>query len=199
MSENPDPVLQLVRQIQAGVDREESFRELFGRFWWPIFHYFRRKGFSDEQSYDLRQESFLQILKSLDTFRGDSRLPTWVFGVVSNVYRNELRRRSAERRDSVELSIDTLPDKGSGANLQLPWREPSALEVAIGREQSADLRAALRDLPPQMRYCSVLRYERELSYQEIATVMRISIETVKAHLHQARKRLTAKLGETDLS
>jgi RNA polymerase sigma-70 factor (ECF subfamily) len=198
MAEDLDPVLHLVRQIQAGVDREESFRKLFGSFWSPIFHFFRRKGFSDEQSHDLRQESFLQILKSLDTFRGDSRFPTWVFGVVINVYRNELRRRGTESRDRMELSIDAPPE-GSVAGLQLAWRERSALDMAIDREQSVGLRAALRDLPPQMRHCAVLRYERQLSYQEIATVMQISIETVKAHLHQARKRLTAKLGETDPS
>jgi RNA polymerase sigma-70 factor (ECF subfamily) len=193
MAEDLDPVLQLVRQIQAGVDREESFRKLFGSFWSPIFHYFRRKGFSDEQSHDLRQESFLQILKSLNTFRGDSRFPTWVFGVVSNVYRNELRRRSAERRDSVELSIDAPPDEGLGASLQFPWRERSALEVAIDRERLAHLRTALQHLPPQMRICCVLRYEKGLKYQEIATLMGISIDTVKAHLYQARKRMITSL------
>jgi DNA-directed RNA polymerase specialized sigma24 family protein len=45
-----------------------------------------------------------------------------------------------------------------------------------------------------MRLCCTLRYERGLKYQEIATLMKISIETVKAHLHQARKRLIAILG-----
>jgi DNA-directed RNA polymerase specialized sigma24 family protein len=44
-----------------------------------------------------------------------------------------------------------------------------------------------------MRRCCLLRYEQGLKYQEIAVVMKISIETVKAHLHQARKRLAAKL------
>ena len=65
----------------------------------------------------------------------------------------------------------------------------------IKRERSARLRSALQELPPQMRTCCVLRYVRGLKYQEIATVMKISIETVKAHLHQARKRLIEKLGD----
>jgi RNA polymerase sigma-70 factor (ECF subfamily) len=197
MSEDLDPVLQLVQQIQAGVDREESFRKLFGIFWSPIFHYFRSKGFSHEQSHDLRQESFLQILKSLNTFRGESRFQAWVFGVVINVYRNELRRLSAEIRDGVELSIDSYPDDESGPILQSPGSEGSALDTAIAREQLARLRTALQLLPPQMRTCCILRYEQGLKYQEIAILMRISIQTVRSHLHEARKRLITILEETE--
>ena len=49
-------------------------------------------------------------------------------------------------------------------------------------------------MPDQMRRCCLLRYDKELKYKDIADEMGISIETVKAHLHQARKRLIARLG-----
>ncbi len=193
MAEDLDPVERLVELIQAGIDPEENFRQLFERFRNPIFSYFRRKGFSDEESLDLTQDSFLQVARSLDTFRGGSRFPVWLFGVVSNVYRTEIRRRHAERREGVEVSMDEASNLDRTASATIRPGEESALDLAIARERWTSVRAALEDLPPQMRRCCVLRYERGLKYQEIATLMGISIDTVKAHLHQARKRLAERL------
>jgi RNA polymerase sigma-70 factor (ECF subfamily) len=199
MSEDLDPVELLVEQVQAGIDPEENFRKLFERFRQPIFSYFRRKGFSDEESLDLTQDSFLQVARSLDTFRGNSRFPVWLFGVVSNVYRTQIRRRHAERREGVEVSMDEAPGLDRTASATIRPGEGSALDLAIARERRTSVRAALEDLPPQMRRCCVLRYERGLKYQEIATLMGISIETVKAHLHQGRKRLAERLEDGGLS
>ena len=72
-------------------------------------------------------------------------------------------------------------------------RDSAEMPQVIKGEQLAAFRAALQELPDQMRRCCLLRYEKGLKYQEIAVVMKISIETVKAHLHQARKRLAARL------
>jgi RNA polymerase sigma-70 factor (ECF subfamily) len=199
MAEELDPVERLVELIQARIDPEGNFRKLFERFRHPIFSYFRRKGFSNEESLDLTQDSFLQVAKSLDTFRGSSRFPVWLFGVLSNIYRTELRRRHAERREGVEVSMDEAPGLDRMASATIRPGERSVLDLAIARERRASVRAALEGLPPQMRRCCVLRYERGLKYQEIATLMGISIETVKAHLHQARKRLAERLEDGGLS
>jgi RNA polymerase sigma-70 factor (ECF subfamily) len=84
-------------------------------------------------------------------------------------------------------------EDGSGAGLQVPDPAPDPLDQVIRRQQRSALREALQELPPQMRTCCALRYERGLKYEEIARVMKISIETVKAHLHQGRKRLATRL------
>jgi RNA polymerase sigma factor (sigma-70 family) len=90
----------------------------------------------------------------------------------------------------VELSLDLPPDEESiPRSRELVSGEGTALDSMIERERRAALLKALKELPPQMRICCELRYIRGLKYHEIAAVMKVSIETVKAHLHQARKRL----------
>jgi RNA polymerase sigma-70 factor (ECF subfamily) len=69
----------------------------------------------------------------------------------------------------------------------------SPLEDLLEKERLDRLRAAILEMPPQMRRCFFLRYLRGYKYREIAYLMKISIQTVRAHLHQARSRLTLDL------
>ncbi len=198
LSKDPhDPVLLLVEQIQQGIRREESCRLLFDLHRPRVLSYFIRKGFSPEDVKDLTQETFLRVFNAIDSFRRESRFEWWMFEIADSVYKNELRRKKADKRDGIELPLDipVSEEAPTGPGLVLKSRDPSPEEETAWRERLASVRSALQDLPPQMRLCCVLRYERGLKYQEIATVMNISIETVKAHLHQARKKLFAKLGD----
>ncbi len=186
-----DPSLLLIDKILAGIDLEESQRQLFNLHYRKVVHFFRRKGFPPEESRDLTQDVFSRVFKAIDTFRRESRFERWLFEIQTNVYRNAIRAKRAEKRDAPEVSIDTPPegDGSRGTALDPPSDEKTALERMIERERRARLHAALQKLPRQMRTCCELRYVNGLKYHEIATVMKISIETVKAHLHQAGKRL----------
>lgn len=198
-----DPILELIAQIQAGIRVEENSAKLFGRFRPGIQSFFTRKGFSAEDSRDLTQDVFLRVFNRIDTFRGESRFERWLWEIATHAYYNEVRRRRAEKRDGRETSLDGPGATGDGRSAapEIPAADPSPEERLITREQLAAFRAALHGLPDQMRRCCILRYERSMKYQEIAIVMKISIDTVKAHLHQARKRLADLLAarkETDL-
>ncbi|HEX6900957.1 MAG TPA: sigma-70 family RNA polymerase sigma factor [Thermoanaerobaculia bacterium] len=201
MSEGPEDLsLRLVRLIQQGIDREENFRQLVELHRARVHNFFRRKGFSQEESLDLTQDVFLRVFKAIDTFRGDSSFEWWLMEVADSVYKNELRRRGAGKRAAaVEQSLDQPVSNDSAETLgdSVPAKAPSQLAVMERKEQEERVRAAMRDLPPQMRLVVQLRYEKGLKYQEIADLLGISIETVKAHLFQARKRLMAEVaGET---
>lgn len=193
----PDDDLSLrwVKQIQQGIDVEEASRKLFERHRRTVLFFFTRKGFSHEESRDLTQEVFVRVFKSIATFRLESSFRRWLTEIYLNIFRNEIRRRKAEKRDALEqpLADENDPDSDSG-RVVIASEDPSALESMVDQERRKAFRLALEDLPVQMRTCCILRYARDLKYHEIAAVMKISIETVKAHLHQARKRLTAKLG-----
>jgi RNA polymerase sigma-70 factor, ECF subfamily len=197
-----DPVddaslLNLIQQIQAGVRLAENFEELYRRFRPLVQAFFIRKGFSSEESRDLTQEVFLRVFKGIDTFRGESRFERWLWEIADNIYLNELRRRKTEKRHAIEQSLDAPMESGNERSpaLEIPAQDLSPEEQVLRRQGLAVLRSAFQELPDQMRRCCILRYEKGLKYQEIAVVMKISIETVKAHLHQARKRLTVLLGE----
>jgi RNA polymerase sigma-70 factor (ECF subfamily) len=186
----------LILQIQSGNQREESFRRLYELHSARVYGFFRRKGQSQEDSKDLTQEVFFRVSKGIDAFRYESRFERWLLEIARHVLSNHVRSRKTGKRDAPEYSIDAAADveDGSGAGLQVADPAPDPLDQVIRRQQRSALREALQELPPQMRTCCALRYERGLKYEEIAGVMKISIETVKAHLHQGRKRLAAKLG-----
>jgi RNA polymerase sigma-70 factor (ECF subfamily) len=186
----------LILQIQAGIQREESFRRLYDLHSPRVYRLFRRKGQSDEDSKDLTQEVFFRVSRGIDAFRYESRFERWLLEIARHVLSNHIRSRKTGKRDAQEYSIDAAVDveDGGGGGLQVPDPAADPLDQAIRHQNRVALREALQELPPQMRICCGLRYERELKYEEIARVMKISIETVKAHLHQGRKRLAARLG-----
>ena len=72
---------------------------------------------------------------------------------------------------------------------------PNPGQAALDHERSRLLREAIERLPEQMRKCLMLRVYQDLKYREIAVVVRLSIETVKAHLFAARRRLQQELGD----
>jgi RNA polymerase sigma factor (sigma-70 family) len=196
LTDQEDPSLRLIDKIKAGVDVEENSRKLYELHYRKVIGFFRKKGCSSEESRDLTQEVFSRVFQKIDTFRRESRFERWLFEIAANAFRNELRWKGAEKRDAVELSIDVPPDDEGAPGAREPVSEGrGALEAMIERERKGALLSELQALPPQMRTCCLLRYVRGLKYQEIAKVMKISIETVKAHLHQARKRLIEKLGD----
>lgn len=189
----------LIEQIQAGIRRDEGFEQLFRKFRQPVHSFFLRKGFSPEDSKELTQEVFLRVFKGIDTFRRESRFERWLWEIADNIYLNELRRRKTEKRYGIEHSLDTPVEGEDGSSQPSEIPDPDAgPEIgAMQRQSLLFLRGAVQQLPDQMRRCCLMRYEQGLKYQEIANIMKISIETVKAHLFQARKRLAAAFGAKD--
>jgi RNA polymerase sigma factor (sigma-70 family) len=188
---------------------EESFRDLFTRYQHPVFSFFARRGLSVDESRDLTQETFMRVFRSIDSFRGEASFQTWLFSIATNLWRNELRHRMAEKRAAAEIPLEdaTRAEKAAaeaesaeGAeaedpaeDLALVSRPPKELDDILAQERTTLLRQALDELPPQMRKCVMLRIGQDLKYREIASVMQISIDTVKSQLGQAKVRLRARL------
>lgn len=187
-----------VERWQQGIDPEESFRKIFHHYSRIIYKFFAKRGFNEAECEDLVQETFLRVHRNLDSFRGEAQFGTWLFQVSANVYKNELRSRTAQKRDAQEVALDDGEPyghgSGNGTGVSLEAEEEGALDGMLTGERRAILRRAMADLPPQMRRCVELRVNHDLKYREIAALMGVSIDTVKAHLFQARQLLKAKLG-----
>jgi len=182
-------------EVDFGAGRETSFRQIFERFHRPVYRFFERRGFSTGECEDLTQEAFVRIHKGLEGLREIAGLKAWIFEISANVYRQELRRRSALKRSGHEVSWPAgKEDRGEAP---VSASEPGPLRRTLARERVELLEAALEDLSPQMRRCVLLRGYQELSYEEIAAALQVSVQTVKVHLHRARQKLNAKLGDFD--
>ncbi|MFL6199853.1 MAG: RNA polymerase sigma factor [Thermoanaerobaculia bacterium] len=161
--------------------------DLFHRYYRPVVSFFMKRGFSSEESRDLAQETFYRVCNKWDSFRGESSVETWLFQIAANLYKNTLRSLQAQKRDAQEVPLD-------GEAVELRSRETDPLRVVLTEEQASLLRSALEKLPPQMRQAVLLRI-RDLKYREIAELMHVSIETVKAHLYQARQQFRTLLAD----
>lgn len=185
-----------VERWQRGIDREENFRKIFKTCYRRTYVLFARWGFDDIECEDLVQETFLRVHRNLASFRGDSKFATWLWEVATNVYKNVLRSRGTQKRDGQEVSLDDSDGDGmagGGSVVALESRERDPLADLLVGEQKQKLREAMMSLPPQMRRCVELRVNDDLKYREIADRMDVSIDTVKAHLFQARQILKTKL------
>lgn len=191
----------LVRAVQAktGAARDQAFDQL-DRLIRPIAQrFFLNKRFPSDEVPDLTQLAMLRVFKGIGTFRGESPVGPWLFEILTNVFRNELRRRHSMKREGVEVALEGTATDDSGELVprfpQLVTDEEDPLTALLRSEGGELFRQALGELPKQMRRVCLLRYIQGRKYREIATLLGISIETVKAHLHQAKHRIEAKLGK----
>ncbi len=190
----PEDVVRAVLDFQRGADREKSFELIFRRFRPRIERFLAPRVFSPEERLDLTQAVFLRIYQGLEGYRGEGSLEGWVLQIAFNVYRKWRDRQPGGRHAVPEI----LYDESSGApeppaDSPSPSAAGSPLEGIVRQERLEALREAIGELAPKQRLCMELYVYQERSVQEIAVALRISPETVKAHLFQARQRLRDKL------
>lgn len=192
----PEELARAVLDFQRGVDREESFERIFRHFQRRVDRYLAARVFSPEERLDLNQAVFLRIYQGLEGYRGEGSLEGWVLQVALNVYRKWRDRQPGGRQAVPEVPFEDpsgAPEPQPAADFRSPSVAASPLDQAVREERLAALREAIAELPPKQRLCMELRVYQERDLQEIAAALRISPETVKAHLFQARQRLWGKL------
>jgi RNA polymerase sigma-70 factor, ECF subfamily len=182
-----DPVL-----LELGEAGEDGSRLVFSKYRPRVQRFFESKGIPPEEARDLTQETFLRVFRGEAKLDNRAQLEAWLFEIAKNVRANALRSKAATKRMATVSSLDEPNLEGSSKEVADPALldgEQDALTSAIAREHIEILQRALAELPEQMRQCVRLRLQGDLKYKEIAQIMRISIETVKSHLFQAKKRL----------
>jgi RNA polymerase sigma-70 factor (ECF subfamily) len=185
-----------VENLQRGRGGEENFRVLFDNFFPQVQRFFAKRVFSSEDRLDLTQETFLRIYKGIGGYRGEAQVGTWVFRIAYNTWLQWLRKESGHETISV-TEVDSEAGVWDEEERTVLSSHPSPLEKTLNDERRKTLRTAIERLPEKMRQCTELRIYQDLSYREIATIMRLSIETVKVHLFQARKKLRDSMEEID--
>lgn len=139
---------------------------------------------------DLTQEVFVQVFKAIGSFRGDSKLSTWIYRIAVNLCKNRtkyLRVRHAGEQDELEAVAERVPlGEATRANVAQIERPDEAM---AGRQVEKIVQDAIARIDPTFRECLVLRDVEELSYEEIGEITGLPPGTVKSRIFRARAQL----------
>jgi RNA polymerase sigma-70 factor (ECF subfamily) len=142
-----------------------------------------------EEASEATQEVFFAAWQALRGYRGDARFATWLYRIAYN----HCLRVAEQRRKQAAMRADLAAES---ALTQTPAGALSAHHALDAeREMRETVRGEIANLPPKYRLVVVLRHLQDLSYEEIAEVMRVPIGTVKTHLFRARAMLKERLAE----
>jgi RNA polymerase sigma-70 factor (ECF subfamily) len=190
--------------IERLVARDErAFNELVRAYERRVFALVLRMLGNRAEAEDLAQEVFVQVFKAIGTFRGDSKLSTWIYRIAINLCKNRakyLRVRHSDEQQELELVAERVPlGEVRRANVGSVERPD---EMLAGRQVELIVQRAILDVEPSFRECLVLRDVEELSYEEIEQITGLAAGTVKSRIHRARamlreiveKRLGEKIG-----
>jgi len=174
----------LVTALCQGV--EEAYEILIQRYQQPVYNLVCRLLNDPSDTCDIVQEVFLKVFRNIGSFRGNSSLKTWIYRIAVNEAYNHRRWFSRHQRQEVALGAEEgMP--GYADSLADPGRTP--FEQAADRETRALVEAALEKLNAKFRAAVVLRDIEDLSYEEIATVLDVSLGTVKSRILRGREAL----------
>ncbi|MGC4032835.1 MAG: sigma-70 family RNA polymerase sigma factor [Tepidisphaeraceae bacterium] len=192
MSETPEPIghrnpnaeadAALVRRTLAGEKR--AFDQLVRQYQKPAVSVsFRLLGKTDD-ALEVVQEALLKAYRSLDTLQKPEAFAGWLMRIVTNLSLN--RRRG--RKSSAALPLDDLLSNGE-ADPEAGGDSPNPERAAEGRELGEKLRLAMAELPEKQRLALELFTIEQLPQKQVAETLGCSIEAVKWHVFQGRKRL----------
>src|SRR5579862_5589139 len=178
----------LVAQARTGDTR--AFSELVSHYEGKIYRLAKRITQNDEDAEDVLQDAFLKAYEHLDSFKGDSKFYTWIVRIAVNESLMKLRKRKSDRTVPLDEPMD-LGEETVAREIAV-WEDNP--EQRYSREEMQKiLDDAVEGLKPDFRTVFVLRDIEELSTEETAETLGISIPAVKSRLLRARLALREKL------
>jgi RNA polymerase sigma-70 factor (ECF subfamily) len=181
--------------VERLLERDErAFNELVELYGDRVFRLLLRMLGRKEEAEDMAQEVFVQVFKSIDQFRGDSKLGTWIYRVAINACKNRVKylsRRHSQAEDELEpLAERASLDEARGVTTA---ELPSPDQVAYGYQVEIIVKRCIAELDPDFREVLVLRDVEDLAYDEIGEIVGLPEGTVKSRLHRARTMLKHKV------
>ena len=181
--------LRLIESLRLGSER--AYEELIGRFQQPVYTLALRLLANPEEACDVAQEVFLKVFRNIGSFRGQSSLKTWIYRITINEAHNARRWFFRHKRREVEL--DQSPEESRSWKETISDGSRSPYDEALDREQHVMIEAALEKINPIFREAVVLRDITDLSYEEIAEILNVSLGTVKSRILRGREALREQL------
>ena len=161
---------------------EQGFRLLMQRYGKALYWHVRRIVVSHEDAEDALQETAVKIFRSIDSYRGEGKLTSWIYRIATNEAVNILRKRAGLFHSIESLNPKLLSTLESQASV-----DADKAVVALQK--------AILSLPTQQRIVFNMRYYDDLSYEEIAEATGKSVGSLKANYHYAYEKVKKYLQE----
>lgn len=174
---------ELVVQLQGG--SEVAFRTLVERYQYRIYRTIFSLLRNPEEAEDVAQEVFVEVYQTIDRFRGEASLSTWLYRLATSRALKNRRRANAKKRFAYFTSLLGFDNDV----LHEPPDHAHPLALLEGQQQLQLLLAHIARLPDQQQVAFTLRHEQELSYEQIAAVLGTTLAAVESLLFRARKAL----------
>jgi RNA polymerase sigma-70 factor (ECF subfamily) len=145
----------------------------------------------ETEAEDLAQNTFVQVWKSAKRYRVTARFSTWLYTIARNLSLNEIRRRTRHRAESLDMPH---PDYEEQSQHQV--EDPAVLlppDQLVRDELFSKVEEAIGDLPENQRTALLLCREEEVTYEDIAKILGVSVSATKSVIHRAREVLRRRL------
>lgn len=154
----------------------ETLETLYKQYYKTIYSYLFGLTRNAQTAEDLTQETFLQVIKSIPSFRGDSKVTTWIYGIARNLWRKWASRNKSADVD-ISRIIDNFPDASEASSPE---------KTVLDNERNRSIRLALSSLPEHQRELIILRDWHSLPYEDIARIVNRSLPWVKVNIYRSR-------------
>ena len=162
--------------VEIAAGREAALEQFYRHYHGQAFQFALRLVSNSADAAELANEAMLEVWRSATRFAGDSRVRTWLFGIVNHRAIDLLRRRRRLHSDEVDELIDESPGC-------------SVADVIGGAQDAGRVRACVAQLPERQKAVVHLAFFEELSYPEVAQVLNVPIGTIKTRVMHAKLRL----------
>lgn len=170
---------------------EGAYEELVCRYSRGVYNYVVRLIGYQEEARDATQEAFIKAFRALGSFKPQNKFKSWLFRIAHNHCIDILRRR----RPTVSLDIMREDDDEGASPIQLADGGADPERRMLASETGEWLQKAVEKLPEAYREVIILRHFQELSYQEIAQILKLPLGTVKTNIFRARELIRKQMLE----
>ncbi|HMO56955.1 MAG TPA: sigma-70 family RNA polymerase sigma factor [Roseiflexaceae bacterium] len=188
-----EPSLDIIRRAQAG--ENDAITQLLLSQQHYVYSIAMSVLKNPDDAADLTQEAFMRLIRVLPQYNGESRFTTWLYRLVVNLGRDELRRRGRQLPIAPPAIDEDDMDPMAGVADDDRWSDPA--QALDSQELRGDVRRALAQLEEHYRLVLTLYYFDDMKYTDIAEVLDLPLNTVKSHIRRGKERLAALLHEQE--
>jgi RNA polymerase sigma factor (sigma-70 family) len=175
---------ELISRLQSPQHKDQAFRELLKLYQERLYWHIRKMVYHHDDADDVLQNTFVKIFRHIDSFKGDSKIYSWMYRIATNE------------------AISFLNQKAKMQNITLEEVKEQALNNLTediyfeGDQLQLELQKAIATLPHKQQLVFNMKYFDDLTYEELSEILGTSVGALKASYHLAVKKITAYLSKS---